>query len=424
MRAGEILRERLGRWTGLDLARGGREDAVDRLLGERMKVVGAASADAYVAGLQHAGDVEVSWLVNALTVGHTWFFRDAEQTAAVSQLLAKARTRPVRVWIAGCATGEEAYTVAMLAQSLATPVEILATDINSKAIERAREGEYSPWSVREVPRELSAMLVSSTGGRVRVGPDLQRLVRFEQHNLMDSPPAPRTGPGWQLVLCRNVLIYFRPEDVPVTVLRLANALAVDGHLIFGAGEVLRYAPPGFTLVPIGQGSSIRYALRRDPDGAVRASSAFVAPLPVIAAPPVAPAPPPDDLLARALERIEGGHAAEAIPLCARALQNDPLSPEAHLVSGIAFHLSDDPRSAVHALRSSLLLDPDEWIASFYLALSYEKLGRDEQARRAYLRVQRASQHAGQRRSRLPTLEAYRDEISILSRARSRGPLGR
>jgi Flp pilus assembly protein TadD len=146
---------------------------------------------------------------------------------------------------------------------------------------------------------------------------------------------------------------------------------------------------------------------------------------VVASPVAAAATPPaDDLLERALQQIESGNAAEAIALCAVALQKDPLSPQAHLVSGIAYHMSDDPRSAAHVLRSALLLDPEEWVASFYLGLSYEKLGREDDARRAYAQVHRASQGKERRHSRLRLIEAYRDEISSLSRARSLGMLGR
>ena len=354
-------------------------------------------------------------------MGHTWFFRDGEQAAAVGQLLKDERSRPVRIWIAACATGEEAYTVAMLAQALAVPVEILATDINSRALERARAAEYSPWSVREVPRELSPMLEPSSAGRVRVTAAVRRHVHFERHNLIDPPPAPRTGAGWHVILCRNVLIYFRRADIPPTAQRLASALTMGGWLIFGAGEVLQQAPPGFALAPIGNQPGVRYALRRMNTSTLPVP---VAPFPVVPSPAAVATPPPDDLLERALERIESGNAGDAIALCALALQKDPLSPQAHLVSGIAFHMSEDPRSAAHVLRSALLLDPDEWVASFYLALSYEKLGREEDARRAYAQVQRASHKKEPRRSRLPMLEAYRDEISLLSHARSRGPFAR
>jgi chemotaxis protein methyltransferase CheR len=428
MQPWEVLGERLGRWTGLDLTRGGREDALERVLGERLKMVGASSADAYVASLKRPDDPEVLWLVNALTIGHTWFFRDGEQTAAVSQLLKEESSRPVRVWVAACATGEEAYTVAMLAESLGVPIEILATDINSKALDRARVGEYSAWSTREVPRELSSMLEPTSGGRVRVSRSVRAHVRFEQHNLMDPTPAPRTGAGWHVISCRNVLIYFRPADISTTIQRLAGALAVGGYLIFGAGEVMRFAPPGFSLVSIGRQPDKRFALKRTHTHFATHSSATAAPV-TYSPPPVAPSrapgdPASGDLIERALERIDSGHGEEAITLCALALQRDPLSPKAHLVSGIAFHLSDDPRSAVHSLRSAVLLDPDEWVASFYLALSYEKLGQEEHARRAYTHVQRAAHSPDQRRSRLPILEAYRDQISRLSQARSRGPFGR
>jgi chemotaxis methyl-accepting protein methylase len=418
MRAGEILAERLGRWTGLDLQRGGREDALERLLGERVRMVGAKSVDAYVAALDRPDDPEASWLVNALTVGHTWFFRDGEQLAAVAQLLKEERRRPVRIWVAACATGDEAYTIAMLAHFHAITAEILATDINSKALERACAAEYSQWAVREVPRELSGMLESASSGRVRMSAVIRQAVRFQRHNLVDPPPVPRTGVGWHVILCRNVLIYFRRADVPPTARRLASALTTGGYLIFGAGEILDPALPGFSLAQIGNLPGARYALRRSDAGTVPRP---VTPTRAATSTPTAVAVEPrDDLLERALERIDSGQAGEAIALCALALERDPLSPQAHLVSGIAFYIGEDPRSAAHVLRGALLLDPDEWIASFYLALSYEKLGREDEARRAYAQVPRASEEREPRRSRLPLLEAYRDEISLLAHARSRG----
>jgi chemotaxis protein methyltransferase CheR len=258
------------------------------------------------------------------------------------------------------------------------------------------------------------MLPAARGGRVRVDDGVRRRVHFERHNLMNPPPKPPRGSAWHMVVCRNVLIYFRRSEVAAVTNRLASAVGPLGWLVLGAGEILESIPPGFSLVPVGN----RYAIKR-------ANAAVTAPASRTRRPPPPYIPAAirsvarvDDVLERALACLESGTPSDAIALCAEALQTEPLSPQAHLVSGIAFHMSDDPRAAAHTLRSALLLDPDEWLASFYLALTYDRLGREDDAQREYRHVEVAS-HQPRRRSGLRVLEAYRDEIVSLSKARSR-----
>ena len=104
-------------------------------------------------------------------------------------------------------------------------------------------------------------------------------------------------------------------------------------------------------------------------------------------------------------------------LCARSLEADPFRAEAHLVSGIAYHLGNDPQPAVRELRSALLLAPELWPALFYLAQALEKLGRDEEAKEAYVEADLRSRAAPS--GRLGVLEAYKTEMTALARARAR-----
>jgi chemotaxis protein methyltransferase CheR len=423
MSARAILGQRLSDWTGFDLERGGRLDALDRLIDQRIAALGLGSADAYLEMLSRPDDPEASRLINAITVGHTWFFRDREQTDAVAEVLRSSlgQGRRVRVWVAGCSTGEEAYTIAMLAESIGIDVEVLGTDINSEALQYARAGEFSQWSVRDVPREFSGSLTACPGG-VTIATRLRRQVRFEWHNLIESAPE-RGGPRWDLILCRNVLIYFRRDQAARAIGRFGDALANGGWLFLGASDVLAQVPPGFEIVPIGA----RYALRRlgAPAGdgpGIRLSLGFPpkhdAPRVPAAAEPTAPA-----LIEEALVHVDAGAPDKAIPLCIRALELDPLSGEAHLVSGIAYHVAEDPHAAARSLRSALVLTPNEWLASFYLALTLDRLGREREAEREYQRVETALVATHGYRSRLPTLDAYRGEIAVLARSRAaRGKL--
>src|SRR5262249_44046280 len=171
-------------------------------------------------------------LVAGLTVGETHFFRNEPQFAALEshvlpELIARhALDRRLRVWSAGCATGEEAYSLAILLIRLlpdiaAWDVSVLATDVNEDALSRAREGVYGRWSFRGVPDHLPAEFFQADGERLSVRADVRGLVRFERLNLVgDAYPSAATGTvELDLILCRNVLIYFGPEAMGAVVRR-------------------------------------------------------------------------------------------------------------------------------------------------------------------------------------------------------------
>jgi chemotaxis protein methyltransferase CheR len=416
-----LLAAKLSQWTGLDLERGGRTAGLEHLLEQRMHARGVASADAYVASLSGPGDPEVVQLLDVLTVGHTWFFRDEELMTALGRVLEELRSRgSVCAWIAGCSTGEEAYTLAMMSVAAGIDITVLGTDINSEALERARRASYSEWSARGLPPVLRVMLRPGDGGTMKVDERVRTRVRFQRHNLLDGPPPSPAATGWPLIMCRNVLIYFTRPEAGATLERLTSALAPGGWLFLGGTEVLQGAPPGFALTQIGT----RHGIQRAPPG-----PAFARPpaLPSGPTPPTAPLlrpltlePPSqvEGMLERALASVDAGQPADAIPICAQALEKDPLSHDAHLVSGIAFHMSGDPLAALHALRAALLLEPDLWVASFYLALTYERLGRVEEARREYRHVALASVSPNPRAS-IAKIDAYRDEIAAMARSKYR-----
>jgi chemotaxis protein methyltransferase CheR len=413
---------RIAQWTGFDLDRGGRAAVLERLIRSRWKTLGLASADAYVSSLASPENPEVVRLIEALTVGHTWFYRDQEQTEEIGRLFRGGQDAPpvAACWVAGSSTGEEAYTLAMLAEASGARVDILATDINGESLDRARGARYALYAARGVPSALRGFLRPDGPQAVVVDDRVRSRVRFQRHNLLDPPPRPRTGELWPLVVCRNVLIYLRRDAALSVVERLARALAPGGWLFLGAGEILTHAPPGFRLVA----TRSRVALRRMTDPAEPAPALRGLHVPDSGAQAAlleraALAPPScvDALLEQAVAKVHGGEHSEAIALCARALENDILLPEAHLISGIALYMSDDPVSAARALRSTLLLDADEWVASFYLALAYEQVGREDDALREYRNTDAASR-ARRAPSRLPALEAWKDEIATLARARS------
>ncbi len=201
----------------------------------------ALTPDAYLDLIESGrGHAELGTLVETVRVGESSLFRHKPQIAALLDLVvpvlrARAR-RTVRVWSAGCASGEEPYTLAIvLAHALPDhAIEIHATDMSAEAIEVAERGEYPLEDLEDVPFEWHDAF-EVDGDVIRVRPALRRLVTFERANLLDVA-APR---GCDMVWCRNVLIYFSPEGRKRALDRLLGATLPGGFVFVGYSESLR-----------------------------------------------------------------------------------------------------------------------------------------------------------------------------------------
>jgi chemotaxis protein methyltransferase CheR len=198
--------------------------------------------EAWLERLGRAGpaDPELRWLVEAFTIGETTFGRDPEQLSGVQQVMVerhRALGRPLQVWSAACATGEEAFTLAILLAEASVPGAVLGTDLNEGSLQVARTaGPYSSYRLMPVPPDWQAKWFVPSGGGWTVAPTLRRQVQLQRHNLLDAAPA--VAGGFDLIVCRNVLIYFSPETVDAVVGRLLGALHPDGVLFLGAGDPL------------------------------------------------------------------------------------------------------------------------------------------------------------------------------------------
>lgn len=204
----------------------------------------------YLLRNSNGGGVELDRLVNALTVGETYFFRDAGQFNALyhhvlPQIIKRRRPlRTIRIWSAGCASGEEPYSVAMMLRQLLPDVDewsinILGTDVNTKALDRARKAVYSDWSFREErARQWRTRFFQRQGKRHELLDEVRRMVTFSQLNLAENDyPAYRTNTTFMdLIMCRNVTIYFDQPMVHKVVGRLYDALADGGWLVVGHSE--------------------------------------------------------------------------------------------------------------------------------------------------------------------------------------------
>jgi chemotaxis methyl-accepting protein methylase len=223
--------------TGVDLG-GLRPAMLARRAAHQIAASGAASAAEYL-DLLRSDAAEPARLLERLTIKVSRLFRNpATYEAIAARVLPELRRsgegRPLRVWSAGCARGEEAWGLAMLCAASGAGWSVLGTDVDRAALARARAATYAAADAAEVPAPLAARhLVPRPGGAVGVHPDLSRHVRFEPHDL--AAPPPRGGP-FDLVACRNVLIYYLAERQGRILASLLASLAPGGFLVLGEAE--------------------------------------------------------------------------------------------------------------------------------------------------------------------------------------------
>lgn len=214
---------------------------------------GALSEEAYLARLAAGASVEERRaLARELTIGETFFFRDAGQLAALAALAHDRRSgpaRPLRVLSAGCATGEEPYSIAMVLSDVLPPrgFSVRAVDVDAAALERARRGRYSEWSLRETPDHARSRFFRRDADAYVLDPALRALVSFEERNLAADDVELWPAGAYDVVFCRNVLMYFTPDHARAVVARAHRAIALDGHLFVGHAETLRGLSPAFRL---------------------------------------------------------------------------------------------------------------------------------------------------------------------------------
>lgn len=224
----------LAEMAGISLAEGldgtlrGGIEAAAMALGEDPDAV----VKRVVAGDRRA----IEELVEHSVVSETSFWRHPEQLTAVGRLAA-ARDEPLSIWSAGCSTGEEPYSVAIAlleAGCGGRGDRIVATDVSGRALQAARRASYGAHALRRLPPELTGRWFRGVEGR-RLHRDVRAMVSFRRHNLV-ADPLPEGAP-FDVVLCRNVVIYFEPSAAAAVLYRLAGALRPGGVLVLGPVEL-------------------------------------------------------------------------------------------------------------------------------------------------------------------------------------------
>lgn len=220
------------------------ETALGAILRER----GIATLDELITILVMGKEPSLSQrVVEALLNNETYFFRDRApfdllQRVALPDLAQRRQNmKRLKIWSAGCATGQETYSLAMLFAEepqkwQGWTIDILGTDVSTSCIDRARRGIYSQFEVQRglgIQQTIKWFEETTDGWRAVEG--IRKPVRFQEHNLLEPPPHPG---GFDIVLCRNVLLYLSPDKKALAFDRIASSMAEDGWLMLGAGETV------------------------------------------------------------------------------------------------------------------------------------------------------------------------------------------
>lgn len=366
------------------------------------------------------GGLEMERLINAVTINETYFFRDAAQfdalaTSVLPELIERRRMlRTLRIWSAGCSSGEEPYSIAMLLRDMLPDVDewsitILGTDVNTAALDRARQGLFGDWAFREArAREMRPRYFHRVGARWELSPDVRRMVTFTRLNLAGTEyPAYATNTMFMdLILCRNVTIYFDAAVTAAVVDRFYNTLTDGGWLVVGHSELslnvyrqfqtrnfpntvlyqrsgTEPAQPAAWQWPPVQLESVVPLPKTTP--AVSTPSTVKSPIP---APPASTSSSTTDVppLEQARQLVEFGRSEEARDLLLTLTQSPPVSTDVYILLGQTCANLGDLEAAERWCREALKRNKLALEAYYTLALVLQHQARLPEAIEALKKV--------------------------------------
>ncbi len=415
---------------GLDFTERRQAD-MERGLTQALRGSSISAPEAYLAWMATRPNEDPEWrrLAGHLTVGETYFFRDHPCFHALEQLVLPALiasrrsegTLRLRFWSAACATGEEPYSLAIMLDRLLPDrsdwaLTILATDINPEALKTAERGLYREWSLRETPQWIrDRYFHRRLGETFEVDLRIRRMVTLAPHNLAENgyPGVVTNTSAMDLILCRNVLMYFTREAQRETVTRLRKALVTGGWLVVSPAELS--ADLFHPLVPVNFPGAILY--RKEAASGAHQSQNWqpetLLPNPLTSLPfvdmtvglvtlpsPVtlpsegqAEAALPDETsqLQHARSLADQGNLDEAQRLCEAALGLDRLNPEAHILLAAICQERGDIPAALAALGRAIYLVPDSAPAHFLMGSLLVRQGKRREGRRSMETVVRLLQ---------------------------------
>ena len=317
-------------------------------------------------------------LIERLVNRTTWFLRDAKGIHALVEQMGQRQKTEVSVWVAGCSTGQEPYTLTMALLDRGFSPRVLATDISREALQVAEAGRYRRHDLERLPTLWKARYFVPIGNdEMRVAPRVRDCVRFQRHNLAAAMPA---SPGWDAVVCRNVLLYFE-RDHAVSVIRELDA-STEFLLLSPVEEPLAWLAKASRIEAGNEVVLITGKAARTPSAGRPAAAPRRAPEPPVVK--RAPTSMVQEVIGRACDHLAHGKLDDTIALCNEAIAADQLFPAAHLAKGLALKRAGRLAEAIDVLRCARFLTHDEaWLAPYTLARCLDRTGDVEGAVEAY-----------------------------------------
>jgi chemotaxis methyl-accepting protein methylase len=338
--------------------------------------------DAYLERLVVDGEA-LQGLMNRVTVQETGFFRHPDQFELLAREVLPTTSRPLRIWSAGCANGQEAYSLAMVLEERGIDGTVVATDLSTAALRRTQVGRYTDRELSGMsPERLSRHFVR-TGDEWEVAPPVRGRVRTLHHNLLD--PIPPEVRSCEVVFCRNVLIYLSPQQARAFLERLAEALSPNTTLFAGAAETIWQFSDRFAAVHVGNTFMYRPRPSRTRSLVSR----------------------PGDRRRHAIEETTPRRTTRPPRLTESEVGPRPEIEPAALLERVAqdAFAAGEVEAAVVAFRKCAYLRPHDPVAQLHLGLALEAAGDARAAKRAFAAARRALADTGPEH-RLDGLEGY------------------
>lgn len=406
------LKEQMIESTGLNYY-ADKDADLARRIGHRLATTGSQDCAAYLAMLRDPlrGPSELDALIAELTIGETYFFRhpehfDALRERVLPDLMSRNRAlsppkRSMRIWCAGCADGPEPYSLAILLkremahQIHGWEVTIFGTDINRHRLAKAREGKFEEWALRSTSEEIKRDCFSKEGRFWTIAPKYKEGVSFQFHNLVEDsfPSLLNNLSSFDLIVCRNVMIYFGPDLMHRMIQQFHDCLVPGGWLVVGPSEPNMTCFASFHVVNA-PGVTL-YQRPHQPFGpGIAAETLTMAPLPPVPAVPrvrdsttngqvAAPARSAPPTLERLRHYADGGAWENAARCCEELLREDNLKAKVHFYHALVLEQMNKHVEAETSLRRVLYLDRRSVLAHYYLGLLLQSRGDPKQAARFF-----------------------------------------
>lgn len=231
--------------TGIDLSKYKEGQMKRRLEGLRTKLEFQTFGELYKA--MEKDKIVFNMFLDRMTINVTEFYRNANRWESLSKKIIPSllqKNKKLKVWSAACSSGEEPYTLAMVLSKHVplNQISILATDIDEKILNKAKRGEYFERSLQEVPADMKKKFFTKQGMMYKISDEIKKTVTFEKQNLLKD----KFETDFDLIVCRNVMIYFTEEAKSDLYHKFSNSLKKDGVLFVGSTEQI-FNPPQFGL---------------------------------------------------------------------------------------------------------------------------------------------------------------------------------